>query len=801
MSFGGGIFIGHTTLPFHGGLKLSLSLTIVISLLATLFLSRRLRIFSLLFTFLITGILLDLEKHRSFLLTALAAQHKDVTIEGTVLEPIKSIDKTARVKIRAHRLFTEGKSIPVKENLLATVYDHATDLRPGDKLRFPARLRPFRNFNNPGRYDYESAMKLQELSCAASISDGRHIVPMGPGQLPFPRLLLEKIQRYVRDFFALKLDPRDLALFRALILGERQDISYDLRELFTQTGLAHVLAVSGLHVGLVAGIVFFILKGVLSLSYRLTLQIDTRKLAAFLACLPVVGYTCLAGFHVTTQRAMIMVLVFLCSLILRREREVWSTLALAGLLILALEPHALFSIAFQLSFMAVIGILCLTPPVLNRVFAPPHTFQKKPAIPGRLAIYFLGLMVVSFSSTVFLMPIISYYFHRISLIAIPANITVVPILGLWVIPLGLLSAATQPFSLNVANLFLQLGALGLHGMLGMIQFWSSLPWSSLWVVTPNLLEISMFYAGILFILFINRWPWARIGIVALTILILADIGYWTLKVRFNKDLEVTFLDVGHGNAALVSFPGGKRMLIDGGGYAQDYFDVGKMVIAPYLWHSKICSIDYLVLSHPEADHLNGLRFIARAFRPKELWYNGDQVENLPFKELMEITESQKIKKLLPSELAKGRQINGVNIAVLHPDPRAPSSNLYDSRTRLNNNSLVLKISYLGKSFLFPGDLEQKGTATLISNAGPSLKSDILLSPHHGSEGSNPVEFLRTVNPRICVISSGERSLFHFPHHQTLRRLQEIGCKIIRIDKVGATQLTVSPNRLDIKTFL
>ena len=801
MAFTGGILFGHTTLAPFKWLILPLFLAITFCLFTTLFLSYRLRVVSLLFAFFITGTLLDLTKHRPSQLTALALQRKNVTIDGTVLKPAKNIDEMARFLVRAHGVQVEGRNILVNEDLLVSVYDHATHFQPGLSIRFPARLRPFKNFNNPGRYDHESAMELQGLSCAASVSDGRRIVPMGPGYLPLPRAFLERLQRPVRDFFTRKLDPEDRALFCALILGERQDITHELREPFNNTGLGHVLAVSGLHIGLVAGIAFFLLKGALSRSYKLALHTDIQKLAALLTCLPVVGYTCLAGFHVTTQRAMIMVLVFLWSLILQREREVWSTLALAGLLILAIDPHALFSIPFQLSFSAVIGILWLTPPLLNKALPSQKPHRHKPRIINRLWIYIVGLIVVSFSAMVFLTPLISFYFHRISLVSIPANITVVPILGLWVIPLGLLSAVTLPLSSEAAGLFLQLGVVGLHAMMGIIRFCSSLPWSSFWVITPNHFEMSMFYMLILLLVFFKRWSWAKAGILLLAFLVLADIGYWTYRVRFNRDLKVTFFDVGQGNSALVLFPGGKRMLIDGGGFARDYFDVGKMVVAPYLWHSKIWGIDYLVLSHPDSDHMNGLRFIARAFGPKELWHNGDKVEKGPYEELMAIAESQKIKKLVHADLAIGRQINGVTVEVLHPQPGARPLDLYDSSNRLNNNSLVLKISYLGTSFLFPGDLEQEGTKVLISNAGTSLKSDILLSPHHGSPSANSEEFLQMVGPRICVISSGEKSPFATHHHQILKRLENIGCKVFRVSRVGAVQFTVRPDHLDIKTFL
>jgi competence protein ComEC len=272
-------------------------------------------------------------------------------------------------------------------------------------------------------------------------------------------------------------------------------------------------------------------------------------------------------------------------------------------------------------------------------------------------------------------------------------------------------------------------------------------------------------------------------------------------VHFNKDLSVTFLDVGQANAALVEFPGGEKMMIDGGGFPRDHFDVGEMVVAPFLWHSKIKKIDYLVLSHPQSDHMNGLRFIAREFHAREFWYNGDEVETISFKQLMAIIESKKIKKLLPAHLETGREINGVRIDFLHPKAGGRTSHFFSNSKRLNNNSLVLKISYGGRSFLFPGDLEREGESLLLANEGTDLKSDILLSPHHGSQSSSTKAFLNRVQPQICVISSGEGNYFGFPHEQTLERLQRIGCRAIRIDRSGAVRCTVGPNRFEIGTFL
>ncbi|MFC1867651.1 DNA internalization-related competence protein ComEC/Rec2 [Thermodesulfobacteriota bacterium] len=798
--FVAGILIGRTGLSCYQYLIPPLFFLISFILIISLFIPSLLKLPCYLSIFLFVGILLVLSAKTDSDLLPLAKERERVILEGTVLQPPRITGGMARVEVKAERLFIHGRVTPLREKVVVAIYDHAMDFSPCQRIRFPARLRPFKNFNNPGRYDYELAMGLRNLSCLASVSDGRHIVPMGKGHLDFPLEMMENIRRPVRDLFREKLSPRNQALFMALILGEKQGIDSELRGPFNITGLGHILAVSGLHIGIVAWLSFFLLRWLLSLSYKLTLKTDIRRIAAIMTCFPVLIYTCLAGFQISSQRAMIMVIAYLFSILLGREKEIWSTLALAALLVLALDPNALFGISFQLSFVAVIGILWLAPAIHNMI---PINFDrsKKKNIFARIYLYISGLIVITLSAMIFLMPFIAFYFHRISMVSIPANIMAVPILGIWVLPLGLLSSVLLHVSPSLAGLTLEMGAWGLDWMINIIRFLAHFNWASFWVVTPNIFEIILFYGCIFFFFFIRRRLWAKTGLLLVLIIIAADISYWVYKTHHNQHLKVTYLDVGQGNSALIQFPGKERMLIDGGGFRRGNFDVGKMVVAPFLFHSKILHIDYLVLSHPHPDHMNGLKFIASHFKPKEFWYNGEEAGDPTFMELMNIIESKKIKVLCPADLIEGRDIAGVNIEVLHPTTVTRPAGLLYNGMGINDNSLVLKSSYKGKTFLFPGDIEKRGEEAVVSNAGPALKSDVLLVPHHGSRYSCTVTFLQIARPEMCVISSGSGNHSGFPHTETLEKLKEAGSRIMRIDKQGAVQVSVYENRLKIKSFL
>jgi competence protein ComEC len=795
----GGILSSETIAAQHleGPLLLVLLASFAICLFLSIF--STFRTLTITFLFFISGLVFGVKTHDPSKILKIAENRKNTIIEGTVIRAPKYSGHRCRFDLRAEALFVENKFIPVNEDIRISVYNHTPVLSVGEKIRFPGRVKPFRNFNNPGRFDYERAMRVKGYKCAASISDGRTIVPMGAGKLPFPRGFIEWLQRPVRNFIVETLAPEDASFFRALILGERQAITIEQREPYNKTGLGHVLAVSGLHIGLLAWAAFLVLRSLFSLSYTLMLAIDTRKIAAFLACFLVIWYTCLAGFQISTQRAMVMVLAFLLSLVLGRENEAWSTLAAAALIILSLDPLCLFSISFQLSFCAVIGLLWLIPPLLKKLSVPKEGEGRNKPVFVRVYLYFVGLIAVSLCATIFLLPITSFYFHRISLVAVPANVTVIPLLGLWVIPSGLLSAILLPISHTLAELALNFSSWGLHLINRIIHFWADLTWSYTWIFKPNIFEMSLFYGAIICVFFFKRSFWVKAGLGIISALIIADTGYWLYHVKYNPHLRVRFFDVGQGNAALLEFPFGKKMLIDGGGFPGSDFDVGRMVIGPSLWHSKIRTINYIVLSHPQSDHMKGLHFIAEAFNPEEFWYNGQQVETRAFRELMGVVDSKNLAKMDPGDLSGEKWINGVCLELLHPSNKA-CDHLYFPKDP-NNSSLVLRISHGGASFLFPGDIEREAEQILISRIGKGMQSAILLCPHHGSRTSCTKGFLRMVNPNACIISSGKGNRFHFPHEQVLSRLKEIDCRILRTDQEGAVDCIAGNSSIEINTYL
>ncbi len=618
-----GILIGHNIFTPLTPPVILLPLAILFSLGIILFIPFKIRPFWLMAIFMLIGLNSQINKTTLSGLPQTINRNEKVVIEGTIYGPPRVRVSVATFPIHAEKIFLAKEVKRVKINLLLKIYGYRGGLKVGERIRFPAKLREFTNFNNPGRFDYRFYMRSRGLSFLATVSDGRYVVPMGGGDLGLVEKTLEKIRGPLRRFFSERLSYTLSPIYTALILGERQGLTSKLREPFDRTGVGHIMAVSGLHLGLVAWLFFKSLRWLLSLSYRLTLMTDIRKLAAIITTLPVIAYGLITGLQVSSQRAMVMILIFLWSFVIGREKDVWSSLSLAALIILTLKGDALFTTSFQLSFVAVAGILWLAPLIYSRMpkFKISNGSFKGSQILHPILTYTLGLIAVTTAATIITIPLIACYFHRFSVVALPANLTVVPIIGLWVIPLGLLSSITLPLSSTLAGFLLSLGESGLNLAISVVQFWSDIPWSSIWVTRPTWLEIILLY-GLLFLsINFTRSRVYRLILPLSLALLCTDIGYWVYRTRLNNNLRVTILDAGRGDVALIQFPGKERMLIARNAFGYRGFNLGRMVVAPYLWKEKIQRIDYLFLTDPHVQQTDRLRFMINNFHPKEVFSN------------------------------------------------------------------------------------------------------------------------------------------------------------------------------------
>jgi competence protein ComEC len=282
-----------------------------------------------------------------------------------------------------------------------------------------------------------------------------------------------------------------------------------------------------------------------------------------------------------------------------------------------------------------------------------------------------------------------------------------------------------------------------------------------------------------------------------------DAGYWLYQRFGHRELRLTLLDVGQGSAVLLEFPGGATALVDGGGLPDAAgFDIGANVVAPFLWRNKIATVDTLILTHPNSDHLNGLVFVAGNFNVRTLWSNGESREIDGYADLMQAAAEGGIAVPRFSEIPRESTINGVRLQVLYPP-----GDFLDRRDRErwrrdeNNNSLVTRVALGGISVLIPGDIMRPAEKELVGLAGGVLPSTVLVAPHHGSQSSSSEEFLKAVAPRAVLISCAHRPGSGIPHPKVLDRYEKQGVRVYRTDRDGAVRLTTNGRQVSISSYL
>jgi competence protein ComEC len=502
----------------------------------------------------------------------------------------------------------------VTGRILLTVEGIEAGLKKGDRIVFIARLKEPRNFGNPGGFDYEWWLKRKGVFLTGYVKQGL-LVKINEGRQG-PLSLIGEWREDVRTLVD-SSDLKNSELIKALIIGQRSGIPEDIKEVFRRTGAAHILAISGLHVGLVAYFAYTIILWLLKRSEGLMLALNVKKVAVVLAMVPVLLYGAIAGFSLPTQRAVIMVGAFVFTLLIDREKDLLNTLALAALVILLVSPGSLWDISFQLSFAAVLGIIYLVSGI--KAFFETEEEETGPVLwrrrlSERVKIFFLVTLTAIISTA----PILAFHFHRVSLVGLITNLFVVPLVGFVAVPLGLLSAFILPLWEGLSMMILRVSDITLGATVWALKFFSKLPYSSVWLATPTVFEIILFYLLIVCIVGIKKRRFVLYAVPAVALVIFLDLGFWHYRGIWDRDLKVTFIR----DSALVELPPdrwGRRetMLIDGGGIYGTGFDTGKMVVAPVLWKKKIKKIDYIVLSHPQRDHLEGLKFIAGNFNPRE----------------------------------------------------------------------------------------------------------------------------------------------------------------------------------------
>lgn len=749
-----------------------------------------------------------------------------ITAEGVVSEnPEESPEKTDLV-VSVTRIIKDKKYLPATGNVLLTIRGE-NPFRYGDFIRFHARLKLPRNFNNPGGFDYARHLRLRGILARGFLNDATSYVILRHNQGNLLKAKLEEFRDLIRRTIEKKSPGTEGRIIQAMILGNQKAIPQETMDKFSRTGLTHIIAISGFNIGIVAAFALFMARLFLRAEYLL-LRGNAAKLSAILAIFVVIFYTGVAGAGISVLRAAIMFTVFLTALLMDREKDLFNILAFAAFIILVIAPYSLFDVSFQLSFSAVAALIFFMPPII-RLLGPPPDRQAVATYQTEIKFYtntvLRGVVIfffASLSATLGTLPLIIFYFNRIPLVGLAANMICVPILGVLAIPVSLAIVVTAPISSALSDLVIRVTEVLVSISLFFVDRFAALPWASLVVATPSVWEVAAWYLLL---------AWAGLALHVLTgeviikkhaagrflffatpfavaLFFTATWSYQHIRETRQETLSVTTIDVGQGNSLLVKFPGGKNMLVDGGGFFDGSFDIGKLVVAPYLLHEGITQIDVVALTHPDSDHLNGLLYILENFRVGEVWSNGDAAPSDSYRAFREIIRKKGIPHRILPDREEEMDIAGVRIQIMNPVHSPPLKktpfvqNPVDEEEKTggtNDRALTMKLSLGKRSFLLPSDISQI-VESRLADSGMDLRSDVLIVPHHGSRFSSSQAFLEKVAPRVAIVSCGYKNVFKFPHREILHRYRLMNIDLYRTDLDGAVYATTDGRNITVESL-
>lgn len=686
---------------------------------------------------------------------------KSLDATGVVVSLPDTRGESIRFNFRIDELQQYGH--PVLSNpgrVRLSWYKGRRPVRPGEQWKLKIRLKRPHGYMNPGGFDYEAWLFQNRLRATGYVVDDedntrlRSAGRFNPDSLRF--VLREKIRT------ALPSDPL-AALIPALAIGDRSDLSDAQWEALTVTGTNHLIAISGLHIGLVAGLAYLlVLKtwGLLpAFAPGLFGRVPPIRAAAPGAMLAALVYALMAGFSLPTQRALVMVWVYFGMKLYDRTAPSGDVLGTALIAVLVLDPLAPMAASFWLSFGAVAVIFF---GIGYRV----HLHRRRLWEWGR----------VQYIVTMGLTPALALYYQQIPVLSLFANLFAVPWVSFVLIPL--VFGGCLLLFINV-NLVLELALASLHALWWVLEFFAGFEFQLLPVERPGLLTLAVISAGIMILLLPRGSATRWLGLIWL-----APLFFPAKTGPPFGEAVMTVLDVGQGLAVVVRTQNHSLLYDAGPAYASG-FNTGAAVVVPFLRSKGIGAIDVLVQSHGDNDHIGGLQGVLGEVPVSRAV--SSVPEMVPLGRVGDCRDGQSWRR------------DGVEFRVLHP--------IAGMEMSANDRSCVVQVRARNTTLLLSGDIERAAEQSLLQRHGAGLKSDVLVVPHHGSRTSSTGDFIRAVSPEIAVFPVGYRNRFGLPNRDVVARYREHGVRLlstvdsgaIRIDTTGAG-ITVTEHREKQRRF-
>jgi competence protein ComEC len=669
---------------------------------------------------------------------------RDVLVEGRVQGlPERLEDGRLRLHFLIEHFSTDDRWQPLPLAARLSWYRRAADIQAGERWQLLVRLKQPHGFANPGGFDYERWLFAHAVRATGYIRDSE----LNRRTAIAEHYSLSRLRQWLSAHLqGLQIAQPMRALLRGLGVGDRSGMSADQWRVLQQTGTSHLLAISGLHVGLVAGLVFFIARKAWSVLGR-PLRWPAPRVAALCSMFAALVYALLAGFQVPAQRALIMVCVWMLAILWQGRPQPWRVWSLALWVVLVLDPLSVLSAGFWLSFAAVALILLLTAGRCGR-----HSRWQ------RLLSVQLGLV---FGLT----PLLWAWFQQVSLSAPIANLIAIPWVGLLVVPMVLAGLLCLLLPVPLGNWLLSLSADLLSILWWLLEQLAALPatlWQSPAVSGVWMLLLALGVVGVL----LPR----PLALAPLSLLLMLAVVRLEPERPDSGDLWLSLLDVGQGLAVVVETRH-HVLVYDAGPAFPSGFSSGEAVVAPFLVWRGYRHIDRLVISHADNDHIGGAR---------ALFQRLDVLAT-------QSGEPGAIDWSRSSWCRSGHRWSwdGVGFEYLAPFAREEG----------NNGSCVQRVEAAdGRVALLPGDIERRVELQLLGQRYRQLAADILVAPHHGSRTSSSVEFVEAVQPDYVLFPVGYRNRFGFPAAEVVQRYRAVGARTLDSADSGAIQLRVEAGR-------
>ena len=665
-----------------------------------------------------------------------------VAVTGTVTSIVKKDDEYFKLQLKDISIISDNGARSYKKKIMVNVYSDIADYRTvlWDRVYITGEVSIPKERSNPGTFDYRRYLKSVGIRCIIT-AEGIETVKKASGIAA----LLKSAKCRTADIFESALGD-DSAVVMGLLFGETSGIDEDIIETFRRGGTAHVLAVSGLHLGLLYSFLCRFKRK------KRSIPADTAIVLALMA------YTALAGFTASVVRACLMIFIHIAGNHLNRRYDLLSSTCVSMIIILAVNPMQIYNAGFQMSFLAVITLGIMIPLI-----------QKK----------IKGILLPMIAVQTGMVPYTMYVFNYVSLTSIISNI-----------PVYFIAAAMIPAGISVIALCWLPAVAQIAAMLTGI-FVKLLLWCNDFtymggvftfdVASPSVIFLAVYYIFIFYIcseagqIALIRRNYKKIAAVFAAAVICGAGCSVYISDGFEKT-DMVFVDVGQGDCLHIKV-GGKNLLIDGGGNFN--YNVGKNTLKPYLLKNGVTKIDMAIATHLHTDHYQGLKELSQTYRIKKLGVY----------EANSINENHLKKEFKTDEilyLAAGDVINigrEVSVEVLSP----AGGNPLDEKDE-NKNSLVLRINIKGSSVLMTGDIDEKGEMALIADT--DIKADILKVAHHGSRYSSCEKFIEAAAAETAVIQVGKNTYGH-PSDEVIKRLEEHKITVLRNDEQGAVGIKVN----------